>query len=265
MIKTLKNLSRYTEAELTAAVINAYLTVFVTSKETPIENDWGIGEAITGTDQSILNNQELEDQKIELGSGTSNTLNPGEDITMVDPKRPNQNYKGFFDATLQELGMNTGIPFEILRSHFESSYSASRANLLEFGKTIAMYETFINTGYNQPIYEEWFADEVASGRIKAPGFFSDPMIRYAYTRSEWSSSVPRGSIQPLQEAKAITERNKIGLTSLERDFKSIYGSDYASERKRILKEKKDELTKELISIEKEIKGNTNTGNSEVTE
>lgn len=40
-------------------------------------------------------------------------------------------------------------------------------------------EWFAND-FCKPIYEIWLSEAVALGRIQAPGFFSDPLIRAAW-------------------------------------------------------------------------------------
>ena len=49
-----------------------------------------------------------------------------------------------------------------------------------------MYRTWLTNDFCQPVYEEWFAEAVAKGRIPRPAFFSDPLIRKAYTGAEWN-------------------------------------------------------------------------------
>ena len=49
-----------------------------------------------------------------------------------------------------------------------------------------MYREWLSRDFCQSIYEEWMAEAVAKGRIKAPGFFSDPLRRKAYCKAEWN-------------------------------------------------------------------------------
>jgi capsid protein len=53
----------------------------------------------------------------------------------------------------------------------------------------------------QPVYEVWLAEAVAIGRIKAPGFFTDPLIRAAWCKAEWLGPV-QGQLDPTKEVKA---------------------------------------------------------------
>ena len=53
----------------------------------------------------------------------------------------------------------------------------------------------------QPVYEWFLAEAVARGRINAPGFFGDPLMRSAYCSAEWIGP-SRIQIDPLKEANA---------------------------------------------------------------
>ena len=70
-----------------------------------------------------------------VSPGTSIHLRPGEDVKFLDPRRPNSYYAQFIDAQAKLVGAAVGIPSEVLLQHFDSSYSASRAALAQFGRT----------------------------------------------------------------------------------------------------------------------------------
>ncbi len=134
VIESLKQLTRYTEAELMAAVINAFFTVFVKS-ESPAE---------TARDFEGVVDEEapLETPDYKLGPGAINILNEGESIEIADAKRPNVNFDGFVSAMAKYIGAALEIPYELLTKSFTSSYSASRAALLEAWKAFKMRRTW---------------------------------------------------------------------------------------------------------------------------
>jgi capsid protein len=68
-------------------------------------------------------------------------------------------------------------------------------------------------------------EAVSLGRLDAPGYFDDPMIRKAYQRARWEGDGP-GNLNPLQEAKAVKERVDIGLTSLQEEKRGSDGGDW---------------------------------------
>jgi capsid protein len=89
------------------------------------------------------------------------------------------------------------IPYELLVKHFTVSYSARRAALLEARKSFRMRRTWLASDFCQPIYEEWFAEAVAKGRIDIQVSLN-PLIRKAYTQAEWYGPAP-GQIDPLKK------------------------------------------------------------------
>ena len=77
----------------------------------------------------------------------------------------------------------------------------------------------------QPVYELWFAEAVSKGRIKAPGFFTDPLIRKAYTNASWTGPA-QGCLDPLKEVNAAEKRIYNGLSTREDECATMNGSDY---------------------------------------
>ncbi|MFN0221470.1 phage portal protein [Paenibacillus sp. KR2-11] len=229
VIESLKQLGRYTEAELTAAVVSGFFTVFIKSN-TP-EN--AMGEGIPGYQQV-----DLEDESsLELGSGSVLSLQPNESIETANPGRPNTAFDGFVTAVLRQVGAALEIPYELLVKHFTASYSASRAALLEAWKMFRMRRAWMVSGFCQPIYEEWFAEAVAKGRIDAPGFFDDPIIRKAYTKAEWHGP-SAGQIDPLKEANAAKVRVDEGFSTRERETAELTGGDFEMNHRQRVREEK---------------------------
>ena len=238
IIDIMKQLGRYSESELIASVINAFLTVFITKKS--IVNDLGVGAAYAAKSQSTLHPEENDADKaqIELGSGTTVELETDEDIKVVDPARPNKNFESFFLAVVKQIGAATGIPFEVLMQSFNSSYSASRAAILEFWKFVQIKRNWLIRNFTQPIFVEWLTDEVLTGRIKAEGFFTDPEMMYAWTKTQWHGTVSRGMIDPMKETRAAGERIKLKLSTHEKEFLAQSSGDWESEMIRLEKEMK---------------------------
>lgn len=64
-----------------------------------------------------------------------------------------------------------------------------------------MRRKWLVDSFCQPTYEMWLCEAVALGRVKAPGFFSAPLIREAWSGANWIGPV-QGSLDPLKETKA---------------------------------------------------------------
>lgn len=220
VIEELKQLKRYTDAELMGAVVSSFFTVFVKSK-TPDEGLFG------GFGAGIPDSMRIDPdpQAYELGNGSIVALDPDEDVTFADPKRPNNSFEAYVSSLSKYIGAALELPYELLLKTFNSSYSASRAALLEAWKTFRMRREWLVSSFCQPVYEEWLAEAVSKGRIEAPGFFTDPAIRAAWSGAEWSGDA-QGQLDPLKEVQAAEARVKAGFSTQNREAAEMTGMRY---------------------------------------
>jgi lambda family phage portal protein len=216
VIEALKQLGRYTEAELMAAVVSGMFTVFVKSS-TP-ENP--LGQGIPQEDR-VTN----DENSYEMGNGAIIGLDENESIETANPGRPNTAFDGFVIAICRQIGAALEIPYELLVKHFTASYSASRGALLEAWKMFRMRRYWLVQSFCQPIYEEWLTEAVAKGRIVAPGFFEDPAIRAAWCGAEWYGP-SQGQLDPLKEANAAKVRVTEEFSTREREAAEMTGMSW---------------------------------------
>jgi len=243
VIEPLKQLDRYTEAELMAAVLASMFTVFIETESGDTDFDVsGMGEE-TGAETS--------DTDMKLASGAIVGLAKGQKIQTANPGRPNTAFDPFVTAILQQIGAALEIPYEIIVRHFSASYSASRAALLEAWRFFRGRRAWMAANFCQPVYEIFLYEAVAAGRIAAPGYFADPMIRKAYQGSLWVGDAP-GYIDPAKDITAAKERMDAGVSTLDEETTLITGGDMEQNIPRIRKERK--LLKEIgLWIPKETK------------
>lgn len=241
VLEALKQLGRYTEAEITAAVISAMFTVFIQSAT--VQNGKPIGEALP-PEQLI----DAQDQgTIELGNGAIVALNPGETVEFAKPEHPNSGYDAFFNAMVKEIGAALEIPPEVLEKQFTQNFSSARGSLNEFWRTCGMMRDWFSDDFCQPIYEALFAEAVARGRIQAPGFFSDPAIRKAYTDCKWNGP-SRTALNPSQEVEAAIKRVDAGFSTAEEETAQLTGGDYSRNiRKRVIEAKQKKEVDKITS------------------
>ena len=219
IIATLKQVTRYSDAEVDAAVNSAAQAIFATMDADGFDNIYAPEEQqayLERAKQSTLNGYQ---------SGQVVNLLPGESVVSPTPGRPNPNYEPFFSAMLNLISIGLNMPKEVLTKAFNSSYSASRAALMDAYRTWKIERAWLVRRFLQPGYEEWLADAVALGIIQAPGFFSDPFIRRAWCGSNWCGDGP-GALDPHKEAQAAALRMDIGLTSLDEEKVAYDGGSW---------------------------------------
>jgi len=214
VIEILKVLSSYTEAELMAATISGMFSVFIKT-----EGAEGIDLA---TDMGGETGASSGDTDLKMGVGTIVDLEPNESIESVSPGRPNQAFDPFVQAIIRQVGVALEIPFEILIKHFTASYSAARASLLEAWKFFKKRRQWMAENFCQPVYENWMDEAVILGRIEAPGYFTDPMMRKAYLGAQWEGP-GRGMIKEKEEAEASLLKVAGGLSTLDNEIAKIEG------------------------------------------
>lgn len=217
IIGCVKQLARYSEAEIMAAVITAYLTVFI---ETPSGSPAPVFDGTPPQQQ-----QPQPGQEIGLGMGTVVGLAPGEKPHAVNPGRPNPNFDPFMLSVIKQIGIALGLPFELLLKQFNSSYSASKAALLDAWVYFRAVRAWLSLSFCQPVYETWLAEAVAIGRVSAPGFFRDPLLRWAYTRAAWPGD-SMGSINPKDEVEAYVNAIDARLMTRERAEWELFGTGW---------------------------------------
>lgn len=232
VIEPLKQLGRYTDAELMAAVISGMYTIFIEMEQENYQ------EPMLG--ESIPEYQRIDDgdpNTIEIGNGAVVQLGPGEKAKEANPGRPNTAFDGFVSSICKQMGASLEIPYDLLMKQFDSSYSASRAALLEAWKMFKMRREWLISDFCQPIYEQWLTEAVAKGRIDAPGFFDDPIIHKAYCGSEWSGPT-QGQLDPLKEVNAAARRVEEGFSTRSRETTELTGGDYYQNMRQSKKEER---------------------------
>lgn len=224
VIETLKQTGRYTNAELTAAIIKSYFSMFVIENQEHATKDVPIASLMNEMYQG-KNQTEFDARNIVLGPGTINTLPPGYDLKSMDPQRSLSTFEPFMKELTKQVGAALGIPYEVLMKSFNSSYTASRAALLQAWSEFKMRRTWFSRDFCQPVFEAWLTEAVVRGRVQAPKFFTDPIIRKAWCNAEWYGPV-MGVLDPIKEAQSAQLRILFGLSTREKEAAEMTGTSW---------------------------------------
>lgn len=217
VIEAFKQLSKYSDAEIQAAVVNACFAIGLKSEE-------GLGDA--------LQQQLAAASGAGKGGGISISdagliidLAPNEEIQSFTPGRPSAAFDPFVQAILRQIGAALEIPFELLIRHFTASYSASRAALEMAWQAFRRRRAWLAAGFCQPLYEDVITEAIARGWIEAPGFFDDPFVRAGYLGCEWHGDAPI-SLDPVKDATAAEKWAALGVKTLAEITSQATGGDW---------------------------------------
>lgn len=220
MIEQIKQLDRYLDAELAASIVAAMLTVFITSDNTDDDGYDSINDGVP-EDEKVQDSS----MKIELGNGNVYELPPGKHVEHADNNRAPTAFDAYTRQIITILGSGNEIPYEVLMHVYNSNYTAANAARLDFWRVVTKYRERFIQGFNQPIYEAVIAEAIALGRLNAPGYFDDPLIRDAWNGCQWVGS-SRGHVQPVQEANAAKIRMETGISTGEQEAMEYNGSNF---------------------------------------
>ena len=227
VIEPLLQLRRYTESELMAALVQSFFTAWITTggdtSGIPI-NEVGSGDiaGIPGDEPDSVSESENE---YEMGPGTVNHLAEGEDITFGNPNVPTAGFDPFVKTICRLVGAALEITYDVLIKEYNESYSASRAALMEAWESFRMRRKWFVDDLCQPTYEVWLSEAIAIGRIKAPGFFTDPRVRAAWCGARWIGPV-QGQLDPVKESKANEIHVAHGWKTNEQVTREMGGGDW---------------------------------------
>ena len=221
VIETLKQMARYTGAELDSAIVQSYYSLFFTQSENLSSKD--VYE-ITG-DEENPDEPCVDASSFKLAPGTLAALPRGIDVKSVAATNAQSTFQTFMQELTTHCGAALGIPFEVLMKSFKSSYSASRAALLQASDEFRQRREWFARDFCQPIYEMFLSEAVATGRINAPGFFDDPLVKKAWCGAEWYA--PNGRLLDVtKELEGAEARIRLGLSTFQREAAELCGTDF---------------------------------------
>lgn len=222
VIQVLKHLEDYKKSELIRAKVVSYFSVFIKSPN-PHALD---GNGIVSKDEQDSESVAAEGKDYTLSPGVVMQLGPGEEVQFANPGNISSNYGPFSESLNIEIGMALGIPYEILRRYFAASYSATRGAVVEFQKEVRVSREWLEFEWCAPIYREWLTEEVLSGAIDMPGFFTNMELQTAYLGSTWTGEA-MGLIDATKEIQASDMRVAGGYSNKTEETAALTGGDYS--------------------------------------
>lgn len=194
------------------------------------------GEVLSGNDR--VNYCPIPEATItDPGSTGIFNLTKGDKIKMLDQTAPSDGFQSFVDAFTSYLSAANSMPLEVLLMKFNQNYSASRGALILFWRVAQIWRDEMAADYLDPVYESWLSEEIAAGRIKAPGW-SDPRLRQAWLNNNWIGA-PMPNIDPKKTFEADKGYVEMGAQTLDRVARNFNGSSGKMNRSKIAREFKE--------------------------
>lgn len=224
IIDTLKQHSRYKEAEITAAVLDSY-TVTDIFKSCSEQGGFGDKEGKDHKGNPTYN----------FGPGSYNFWDEDDDVKHHRPARPNSNFDAFLSSNAKYLGAAIGVPKEVLLQYFESSFWAARAAMLQLWKTVLHHRQILDIQFFTPIFQVWFDSYVLAGNVSIPNY-RDPKVQKAWLGSIKWIGPAQGSIDQLKEVRFAEEMVKGGFSTIDEQTQKLTGGDWRKNHRQRVKE-----------------------------
>ncbi len=208
VINRLEDIKDYEDSERVAARIAAALTAVI--KREP---------------DSVAPGAEMSEQgrapmKIEPGL-VFDGAGPGDEITMVDAKRPSAQVEPFRMGQLRAAASGLSTSFSSLSKNYDGTYSAQRQELVEqWPEYQCLTKQFI-TMVTRPVWERFVPLAILSGQIRLPADL-DPSTM---TDAEYiGPAMPW--INPMDEIQAARLRVRTGTKSLTQEIRERGGQPW---------------------------------------
>jgi capsid protein len=208
----LRDLDRYRDAELRAAVIGSIIPFFIEKSPTSTLT----GGVLSNAALSKIKGAEVTEKevapKIDMVPGmVIDNLRPGETVKGFNPTHPNINFQNFEKAIISAICWGClELPPEIGVLLFSTSYSASRQANTEF-EIVLKYRAFKNAkDFCQLVFQETIIQAVLLNLLVLPGFqeiiFNAKkwMERDAWLKAEWAA-MARPSVDMAKEVRAYLD------------------------------------------------------------
>ncbi len=200
VITRLEDIKDYEESERVAAKIAAMLTAYVKR------------HAPDGVDPDSLPRDEeghILPREISLEPGVIiDTLQVGEEIDLIDSKRPNPNLVTFRQGQLKALAAGVGASYSSISRDYDGNYSAQRQEMIEQWVHYATLTDEFVGAVVQPIWEAFVDAADLSGAVPRPPDVAPLTAEdalYIGQQMPW--------IEPLKEATAWLKLARAGFAS----------------------------------------------------
>lgn len=223
VMRKLHALDQYDKSHAMAALVQCCLAAVV--KNTA---EAGIDMAAVNADGTDAKGNQLQD----IHPGKFLYLSPGEEIDVINPSSPHNNYDGYMAAGLRAVGQGLSVPYPKVSGDWGGvNYSNARTLLMEMRRTVQMYQRML-ARLIVWVYRLVIEEAVLRGLVDAPDFAAR---RRDYLRAV---CIPPGWewIDPSKEVAAYIDQQKHGFRTYS-DICAMLGDDFEELLERRVRER----------------------------
>jgi lambda family phage portal protein len=197
VITRLEDIKDYEESERVAAKIAAKLTAYVK------KGDPSLYQPNVDSDGNPV------PREIDFEAGMIiDSLGSGEEIGLIDSKRPNPNLVTFRAGQLKAVASGVGAGYSTISKNYDGNYGAQRQELVEQWVNYAVLTDEFTCMFVQPVWEKFVMAAHLSGVVPMP---SDVVPSLADDALYIGQTMPW--IDPLKEALGWTQLVRSGFAS----------------------------------------------------
>jgi len=205
-INKLHDMDEYSEAEVTAASSSA--KIFGSIKKNPdLADPNPAGPSGTSTDASGA-------RQFSIENGVMYDLDPGEEIEMHAPNRPNTALDPFLRYMVREVAAGIGVSYASMSGDYsQTNYSSSRLGLLDDRDAWKVLQQWWVRTFRARLHALWLRQAIYSRAIevvRVNEYVADPakfeVVRWKLRGWTW--------VDPAKEVSAYKEAVKAGFTTV---------------------------------------------------
>lgn len=145
-------------------------------------------------------------------------LQPGEDVGVIDSKRPNPNLELFRNSQLRAIASGTGTRFSSIAKNYNGTYSAQRQELVE---TVAHYRRifdYLREKFYLPVWRRFIDASRLAGLLRVPAGVDEMSL---YRPEIRPPQIPW--IDPKKEIEAFQAMVEAGFRSRQQVIRDLGG------------------------------------------
>ena len=176
VLTRLDDLKDYEESERIAARVAAALTAYI--KRDSALSDVVAATTTDGEDSTTTN------RSFSMSPGmVFDGLLPGEDVGVIDPKRPNPNLETFRNAMLRAVAAGTGTRFSSIAKNYNGTYSAQRQELVEAVTHYRRLFGYLKVKLYLPVWRQFVDASRLAGLIRVPAGVDESSLYHPEVRA----------------------------------------------------------------------------------